>query len=203
MNAFPRPTRHESSDAGFSLTEAITFVVLLQVVLAGAFLLLNSVSSMAGTIQARSTATLEVHDAVGAMTSDMRQAVEPTAGAGAFDIFEPTRCRFYSGSDTTQRVTYQLRGAQLFRTVEQASGSGYAVVSDESVVSAASALPGKPIFTYLAESTAYDQPVVATSGASITEVQVNMRDGAPPEGAQVFVDLSATVRIRTMNSEVK
>ncbi len=191
-------------DGGVSIVELIAVLAIFQVLLAAAFLLFNSVSSMTNTVEARSTASAEGQQALDTVAADLRQAIEATPGAGAFDICQPYQCRFtIDSASAVQRVTYQICGSALYRMVEQPDGDGYTVVSDAPVASLVQTATSQPLFEYFAESAADGQAVPATSAASVSEVVVDLRDGASANGTTLFVEQTTSVRVRTMNAEIE
>ncbi|NTW29096.1 MAG: prepilin-type N-terminal cleavage/methylation domain-containing protein [Coriobacteriia bacterium] len=113
-------------DAGFTLVELMIAVSLLSLVLATAYMVLNSVSSMSDRVSAREMAASSANLAIERMTRELRQAQELSTaeGAGVFRYNEPQRASFYIDLDhngTPERVTYYVSGTTLYRTVAVAT----------------------------------------------------------------------------------
>ncbi len=182
-------------------------VVILGIVLSLSYLVFLSASNISDSTQAKSQAREAGIRALDRMTMDVRQARELQIDNGAFAANEPRRCSFFadlSRDGVPDRVTYYVQGTRLYRTVALGSlvGTAYTFGSDgapQLVLDGLSTSWTGSIFTYYNQ----DYPaVVATTTAAISAVGLNLVNSATIGKSTASVELSTTVKIRSVHNEL-
>jgi hypothetical protein len=211
MKSLTTYPRRADADDGYSFAELIIVLGLLSIVIALAYLLLNSTTVMADRVDARSIVKEQVRVAVDLMTRELRQADEPVQGAGAFATASPRECVFYVDLNhdlRPERVTYKMSGVSLVRTA--ASPTNQVAPYTYGAESAAETLVTKidpgftgPIFTYYDTNTT---DLGSGQGPRCSLVKVHVIGEAPvgtnnPE--VVTVELTTWVKLRALFNGVE
>jgi prepilin-type N-terminal cleavage/methylation domain-containing protein len=199
--------RGVSSDAGFTLVELLVVVSLLSVVMATAYLLQGSASTMSDQIEARATAYDESRKAMDRVERELRQAVEITDKGGAFLTAQPRQMDFYSDVDNDgapELVKYGVASGGLTRSVFEPT-TLVAPFTFNSTASTSSVViktldPGYGnVFTYYDR---LDPPGVATSKDEASAVSLHIINSATVNGQTVHVDVATWVKIRSILNSV-
>jgi len=202
--------RQLRSDEGVTLIELLTVTVLMGMVLALAYFMLDTVSTMADNLQARTTATDDTRAILDQVTRELRQGVEVSDGKGAFQRAQPRWCAFYADLDhngVPELIEYRVIGQTLYRysTTSTTVVPPYSYPSTPNTTKQiATSLNGGwtgNVFTYYDGS---NPPGEVSSGHAdqVSAVRLELINGATVNKKSVFVDLSTWVRIRSVNNTI-
>lgn len=211
-------------DSGVSLTELLVVTVLMGVILATAYMLIDSATVMADQSEARSIAADDAQRAIESMSREIKQAQEAREGKGALISALPDSIEFYmdvNRDGPPEKVRYYRTGTTLFRQVAPvtvstplahgAYGAGVPLLEDIAPTQG-------PMFCY--HSTELDNAVVCANGqqhkykvVSTTDPQntvpvvalvgIDLRNRHASGRQDVTVTTSVVVRIRAVENIVK
>lgn len=200
MRRFLERVKHD--DAGFSLIEMLTSVIILPFVLSAAYLVFITLSGNYSSISAQSEATAEAQRAMDILVREVRQAQEITSGGGAIATASPSVCSFYVDLDHTgvpSRVTYYVDGSDLYRMVGKASVPVYPYNFVDGAAQRVVNLTTSTgiVFTYYDQS-APDTVDTTPNPPTIVAVGVHLTASRPAQNGQVSVDFTTRVKIRAL-----
>ncbi len=194
-------------ECGISVAELLTVLTILGMVVTFAYLAFNSASGISDATQAQSQAREAGMRVLDMMALEIRQAREAHHGNGAFAIWGPRDCAFFA--DVTrdghpEKIRYYVSNGKLFRTVAPPANSA------EPYVFGAEGPPHvvldgiKPswtgnVFTYYAQA---HPSVLATTPVAISAVGLNLVNDATIGTRTASVELSTTVKVRSVHNEL-
>ncbi len=197
--------RTRPRDAGFSMVEMLTSVVLMGVVMTALWSVFGSVSSVSSQATSASVSAEEARRTLGILTDEVRQAVEATEGLGAFTSATTQSCTFYCDAnhdDVPEKIGYAVIGGAVYRTVQSSltsaapydfSGPPRSTVYVADLANG----PSAPLFSY------YDadgDPTAALAAISLVRVTIVARSAAG--GVKVGTEMTSEVKIRSINSSI-
>jgi prepilin-type N-terminal cleavage/methylation domain-containing protein len=193
------------SEGGFTLVEMLTTMVLLGVVMTSAWMVFGSMNSMAAQTSSTSASSDEARRTLDILTSEIRQAVEPTQGAGVFAQASPWSCSFYCDANrdnVPEKIGYSVTSGAVYRTVQSSLTSAAPFdfsgpTQSRVYVSQLANTTGTPLFAY------YDAGGAATTTlADISLARVTIAASSAAGGVVAQTQMSTEVKIRSMNSTV-
>lgn len=212
-------------DTGMSLTELLVVTVLMGVILATSYMLLNTATVMADQSEARAIAADEAQQTIERMTREIKQAQEVKDGKGALCSTQPDSIQLYMDENmdgSPEKIRYYRSGTTIFRQLAPVTSAlpltHGAYGTPEVVLEDLSPTQGN-VFCY--HSTAPDTAVTCANGSKHGyEVVPNSTDpeNSPPVVSMVGIDLrnqhstgqqtatvvtSVIVRIRAVENVVK
>ncbi len=196
-------------DEGFTLTELLVVSVLMLVVLAMTFMVLQATTAMSSTIEARSIASGESRLLIDRMTREFRQAVEIDEGEGVFDEALPRRCSFFTDLNhdgVPERVTYTVRGRAMYRAEADATTAvpPYQFGSDRAETIVIQSFKGGwngNVFTYYTNENP-PQEVHNGHPEDASAVKVWLVNSATSGAKTSYVDSSTWVKIRSVHNTI-
>lgn len=201
-----RRMRTQSRDEqGFTLVEMSIVVMLLGMVISVMYLVMNTTSSWANRVDARSIATREVRATVDQIGRDLRQAMEISEGDGVFAQVQPRRCSFYVDLDhdnMPERVSYFVTGSRVQRTVAHATQPVYPYnfgaegVPITLIGVLADGWTGD-IFDYFNTS-----GVETTSIPQVSAVRITIRNQGVAGNQVSVVDTTTWVKVRSVHNSI-
>jgi prepilin-type N-terminal cleavage/methylation domain-containing protein len=203
-------------DHGFTLTELLVAMSLSVLVIVAGYTLLDFTSRSANLVGAQAMAEDESRLALEQIGRTLRQAEEigtNDTNRTAWVTWATRDLAFYSDYDrdeVPELVRYYVSGNRLLQTVAQptvvpptASTSFGAAGAPKIIAAALDPSWTGPAFTYYAQSLDTSQPVRATSAASISSVDIRLVDGATMGNVIKYVESTARIRVRSINSTIE
>jgi prepilin-type N-terminal cleavage/methylation domain-containing protein len=205
-----------SGDNGFTLTELLVAMSLSVLVIVAGYTLLEFTSRSANLVGAQAMAEDESRLAMEQIGRTLRQAEEvgtTDTNRTAWVTWTARDLAFYSDydrDDVPELVRFYVSGNRLLETVAQptvvppvASTSFGAASTPRIIARALDPAWTGPAFTYYAQSLATSASVSATSAVSISSVDIRLRDGATMGNVVKYVDSTARIRVRSVNSTIE
>jgi prepilin-type N-terminal cleavage/methylation domain-containing protein len=203
-------------EEGFTLTELLIAMSLSVLVMVAGYTLLEFTSRSANLVGAQAMAEDESRLALEQMGRTLRQAEEigtTDTNRSAWITWSARDLAFYSDydrDDVPELVRFYVSGSRLLETVAQptvvppvAITSFGAAGTPRVIARALDPSWTGPVFTYYAQSLASSASVAATSAASISSVDIRLVDGATLGNVIKYVDSTARIRVRSVNSTVE
>lgn len=202
-----RPYGHDES--GYTLTEMMVVLALLGVVLAAAFMMLQSITGMVDRVEARTIASEDGRMIMDRVTREIRQAYEIEDNQGAFVDAQPRNCTFYTDLNRDgipEMVTYRVQGKRLYRSEATATSSlppyqfGAPQPEELLIASLDGGFTGQ-VFTYYDSQ---DPPNEVSSGhpEAVSAVSVRLVNAATVNRKTAVVDLSTWVKVRSVHNTI-
>ncbi len=196
-------------DSGFTLSEMLVVSLLVSVIISATYFVLNTVSGLSDTVEARAVAADESRLFLDTITRELRQAEEPIEGNGVVATAQDRQIIFYTDLDHNgipERVTYYVSSGALYRT--QATATNMVAPYTWSANSAPRRMisqiksdwTGK-IFAYYKQS---QPPVLISSGAvaDISAVQIEVNNAATFGTKTAYVNQKTWVKVRSVHNTI-
>ena len=192
-------------DSGFTLVEMLTSLLLMGIVITSMWMVFGSVNSVANNLASTSSSAEEARRTLGILTDEIRQAVEPTEGLGAFASAGTWGCTFYCDAnhdDVPEKIGYSVTNGAVYRTTQSSltsaapydfTGAARSSIYISDLANDATA----PLFSYFG---ADGNATTTLSAISLVRVTVVARSGAG--GVKLGTSMTSEVKIRSINSDV-
>jgi prepilin-type N-terminal cleavage/methylation domain-containing protein len=202
-----RLPRH--GEDGYSLIELLMVLSLVGVILATAFMMLQSITGMADRVEARTIASEDARIVMDRLTREIRQAFEVEDNQGAFADAQSRSCTFYTDLNrdgVPEMVTYRVQGKTLYRSEAVATsamppyGFGAAGPEETIITSLDGGFTGQ-VFTYY---NSQDPPgeVSPDHPEEVSAVSVRVVNAATVNRKTAVVDLSTWVKVRAVHNTI-
>jgi type II secretory pathway pseudopilin PulG len=204
LNRFGHSCRLKLHDeAGLSYAELVVVLSILGVVIALSYLVFLSATNISDSTQASSQAREAAMRTLDKLTLELRQARPTTTGSTVvFASSAATSCEFFinltpDSTTTLYEVNYYIQGTGLYRRVATGSLSGSTYTfgsygSPQLMLDRIS--PTQKVFRYYAQGST----VETSNAAAISWVGVEIANSAKVGRQSASVDLSSTVKIRSV-----
>ncbi|HEX9093705.1 MAG TPA: hypothetical protein VF902_06955 [Coriobacteriia bacterium] len=213
--ATPQPLwryRHvRSRDDGTTLTELLVVCALLGVVLGAAWMLMDATREMSNYVEAKAQVSDETRVALDRITTEIRQAAEPTGreGSGVFSEIATGAVGFFSdidGDAQLERVVYRRTGTKLTKSVTEPTivDGVYTYGAEGPAKTMVSGLRpdwSDPIFTYWSRTSPPAQ-VAPADMALVSSVSIHIRNSATVGRRTAYSDLQTWVKVRSVFNSV-
>lgn len=202
-------TRHLRDDSGFSLSEMLVVSVLVSVIITAAYFVLNTVSGLSDTVEARAVAAEESRLFLDTITRELRQAEEPVEGNGVVLTAQDRQITFYTDLDHNgipERVRYYVNAGALYRVQATATNvvAPYTYGAESAPRRVITQIKGDwtgKIFTYYKQA---QPPTLIASGAvaDISAIQIEVFNGATFGVKTAYVDQKTWVKVRSVHNTI-
>jgi Tfp pilus assembly protein PilW len=216
--------RSEHDDSGLSLAELVIVCTLVVVVASTSYMLLNSVTAMFDSTQAKAAASDSAQIAADAIARDLRQAQQndPDYADGVFSVAQPAFAQFFVDTNhdgIPERVTYYTSGTVLYKVVAYPTGTAvpysFGSTSTPTAVLSGLSAANATVFTYYSSTVDPSNPgtngyafqTVVTGdplnfATKIPLVGVRLVNGATVGSQTSTITTTDLVRIRSINNGV-
>lgn len=199
-------------DVGFTLPELMAVVALMGIVVAAAYLLLNTGTTISNQVEAQAVATEEGRAVLSQLSSELRQAYEVDNGQGAFLVIQPREVVFYTDVNRDgfpEKVRYRIINNKIYRaqataTTEMPPYTFPAFSADQPVQGVVESTWSESVFTYYTNQyvSGSDVPVLATAAGDVSAVQVRLKNSVARGQQSASVDVTTWVKVRGVHNTI-
>lgn len=201
-------------DEGFTLVELLTVCSLFLIVVAAAWMVLNSVQTSSDSVASRQIAMDEARTTIERTGRELRQGVEIIESDGIFAVANARDCQFFADVDqngVADLVKYVVTGTTLTRQVYHSTSPAPNSVTQFTIADPARVMAKSidaswtgAMFTYYSQETTATPPQVLTNANSDKVSAVALRIVCKGRSGQrsVVVDQKTWVKIRSVWSNL-
>lgn len=197
-------------DEGFTLSELMVVTTLLGVILAAAYMLMYTASSIADSLEAQTVAAEEGRAVLDQVSRELRQAYEAEEGKAAFITAQPREVCFYTdvGRDGyPDKVRYRVINDKIYRS--QATAGTIMPPFVFSSFSADTPVQGVvesswtgSLFTYYDHPDAGNAAKVTAQLNEISAVKIRLINKVTRGRKTASVDVTTWVKVRAIHNTI-